>query len=310
MVGLDIYRPGAIDQLGQLAKSIDVVMYDEGTNVNPVLVAKNAVAKAIDEKKDVVLLDTAGRLAIDEKLIQELVNISKEVKPTEILLVVDAMSGQDAINVINTFNKAIALTGVIISKLDGDARGGVALSLRYLTKLPIKFASIGEKIDDIEIFYPDRMARRILGMGDILNLIEKAQENIEEQKAKKSFNRMMEGKFNLEDMLDQMEQINKLGSLSSIMKMIPGMPKVSKEQQEIAEKKMRITKIVISSMTKEERRTPEIIKATRKVRIAKGSGTDVTEVNKVIKQYEQQKEMMKKMSGVMKGGKIPPNMFG
>ncbi|HHU28395.1 TPA: signal recognition particle protein [bacterium] len=310
MGALDIYRPGAIDQLSQLAKSIDIPLHEEGVDVDPVEVAANAYKKAVEEKKDVVLLDTAGRLHIDDKLMQELVNISNKVKPTEILLVVDAMSGQDAINVINSFNKTLPLTGIIVSKLDGDARGGVALSARYLTKLPIKFASVGEKINDIEIFYPDRMARRILGMGDILDLVERVQDNIDEKRARKSINRMLDGKFDLEDMLDQMEQINKLGSLGSIMKLIPGVPKLSKEQQEHAEKRMKLTRIIISSMTKEERKHPELIKASRKQRIAKGSGTHVSDVNKVLRQFEQQKEMMKKMSGFMKGGKLPPNMFG
>lgn len=310
LVGLDIYRPGAIEQLGQLAKSIDLPMYDEGVDANPVEVAKNAYQKALNEKHDVVLLDTAGRLHIDDKLMQELINITNAVKPTEILLVVDAMSGQDAINVINSFNKSLSLTGIIVSKLDGDARGGVALSARYLTKLPIKFASVGEKINDLEIFYPDRMARRILGMGDILDLVERVQDNIDEKKARKSVNRMMEGKFDLEDMLDQMEQMNKLGSLGSLMKMIPGVPKLTKEQQEHAEKRMKMTKIIISSMTREERKDPSIIKASRKQRIAKGAGSDVAEVNKVLRQFEQQKEMMKRMSSYMKGGKLPPNMFG
>ena len=220
------------------------------------------------------------------------------------------MSGQNAVNVANAFNERLKLTGLVMSKLDGDARGGSALSIKHLTGLPIKFAGVGEKIDDLEIFYPERMADRILGMGDIITLAEKAQENIDEKATKKAMNKMMDGTFDLDDMLAQMKQIQKLGSLGGLLRMIPGMPKISKEQTEMASKEMKLMETIINSMTFEERHKPDILKAQRKIRIAKGSGTQVSDINRMLKKFEQMREMMKQSKNMMKGGKLPPNFPG
>ena len=305
LVGLDVYRPAAIDQLITLGKTINAdVFYDKETK-DVVDIASRALAYAREKGYDLVIYDTAGRLHIDEELMQELKDVQAAVKPKEVLLVVDAMSGQDSVNVAKEFNDKLRITGLVMSKLDGDARGGAALSIKHLTGIPIKFSGIGEKIDDIEIFYPERMAERILGMGDVLTLIEKAEEAIDEKEAKKTVNKMMNGTFTLDDMLMQMEQINKLGSMKGIMRFIPGMPKISDEQMEQANAQMKKTKAVISSMTKEERAHPEILKANRKIRIAKGSGTQASDVNRVINQHEKMKEMMKQMKGMMKNGKNP-----
>lgn len=305
LVGLDVYRPAAIDQLITLGKSINVdVFYDKETK-DVVNIASRALAYAREKGYDLVIFDTAGRLHIDEQLMQELKDVAAAVKPREVLLVVDAMSGQDSVNVAKEFNDKLRITGLVMSKLDGDARGGSALSIKHLTGIPIKFSGVGEKIEDIEIFYPERMAERILGMGDVLTLIEKAEEAIDEKEAKKTVNKMMNGTFTLDDMLTQMEQINKLGSMKGIMKFIPGMPKISDEQMEQANVQLKKTKAVICSMTKEERIHPEILKANRKIRIAKGSGTQASDVNRVINQHEKMKEMMKQMKGMMKNGKNP-----
>ena len=305
LVGLDVYRPAAIDQLITLGKSINVdVFYDKDTK-DVVNIASRALAYAREKGYDLVIFDTAGRLHIDEQLMQELKDVAAVVKPREVLLVVDAMSGQDSVNVAKEFNDKLRITGLVMSKLDGDARGGSALSIKHLTGIPIKFSGVGEKIEDIEIFYPERMAERILGMGDVLTLIEKAEEAIDEKEAKKTVNKMMNGTFTLDDMLIQMEQLNKLGSMKGIMKFIPGMPKISDEQMEQANVQLKKTKAVICSMTKEERIHPEILKANRKIRIAKGSGTQASDVNRVINQHEKMKEMMKQMKGMMKNGKNP-----
>ena len=305
LIGLDVYRPAAIDQLITLGKSINVdVFYDKETK-NVVDIATRALAYAREKGYDLLIFDTAGRLHIDEELMQELKDVSTAIKPREVLLVVDAMSGQDSVNVAKEFNEKLRITGLVMSKLDGDARGGAALSIKHLTGIPIKFSGIGEKIDDLEIFYPERMAERILGMGDVLTLIEKAEEAIDEKEAKKTVNKMMNGTFTLDDMLTQMEQINKLGSMKGIMKFIPGMPKVTDEQMEQANEQLKKTKAVICSMTKEERIHPEILKASRKIRIAKGSGLQASDVNRVINQHEKMKEMMKQMKGFMKNGKNP-----
>jgi len=305
LVGLDVYRPAAIDQLITLGKTINAdVFYDKETK-DVVDISSRALAYAREKGYDLVIYDTAGRLHIDEELMQELKDVQATIKPKEVLLVVDAMSGQDSVNVAKEFNDKLRITGLVMSKLDGDARGGAALSIKHLTGIPIKFSGIGEKIDDIEIFYPERMAERILGMGDVLTLIEKAEEAIDEKQAKKTVNKMMNGTFTLDDMLMQMEQINKLGSMKGIMRFIPGMPKISDEQMEQANAQMKKTKAVISSMTKEERAHPEILKANRKIRIAKGSGTQASDVNRVINQHEKMKEMMKQMKGMMKNGKNP-----
>ena len=304
LVACDIYRPAAIQQLKVVAGKVGTEVFEEG-QIDPVKIATDAIPYALKNGYDTVIIDTAGRLHIDEALMQELKDVSMAIKPKEVLLVVDAMSGQDSVNVAKEFNDKLRITGLVMSKLDGDARGGAALSIKHLTGIPIKFSGIGEKIDDIEIFYPERMAERILGMGDVLTLIEKAEEAIDEKEAKKTVNKMMNGTFTLDDMLTQMEQINKLGSMKGIMKFIPGMPKVSDEQMEQANIQLKKTKAVICSMTKEERIHPEILKANRKIRIAKGSGTQASDVNRVISQHEKMKEMMKQMKSMMKNGKNP-----
>ena len=313
LAACDVYRPAAIDQLDQIAKSIGVDLVNLGTKVNPVEIAKKAKEKAFNDHYDVLIIDTAGRLQIDEQLMGELNNIKAEVKPDEILLLIDAMAGQDAVNVANTFNEKVGLTGAIMSKLDGDARGGAALSIRHMTGVPIKFSGVGEKVTDLDVFHPDRMADRILGMGDIMTLVEKAQEEMDEKEAKRSVNKMMSGKFDLNDMLSQMKQVNKLGSLGGLLKLIPGMPKITPEQQAMAEREMRNFEIIINSMTPEERKDPALFKYSRKMRVANGSGKTMQDVNKVLKKYEQMKEAMKKMEQYRKSGRMPPmgpNGFG
>lgn len=310
LAACDVYRPAAIDQLDQLAKQVGVDIVNMGTNVNPVDISIKAKEKAINEKYDVLIIDTAGRLQIDEQLMEELNQIKSKVAPQEILLLVDAMAGQDAVNVANAFNDKLALTGVIMSKLDGDARGGAALSIRHLTGVPIKFVGVGEKVTDLDVFHPDRMADRILGMGDVLTLIEKAQNEIDEKEARKAANKMMSGKFDLDDMLNQMKQIKKLGSLGGLLKLIPGMPKITSEQTEMAEKEMKNIEVLINSMTYEERKNPDILKYSRKIRIANGSGKTIAELNRVLKKYEQMKMAMKQMESYRKSGKLPPGGFG
>ena len=310
LVALDVYRPAAIDQLKQIGKQIDVEVFEMGTNNKPTDIALKALEKARSELFDIMILDTAGRLQIDEPLMKELNDISNIIHPDETLLLVDAMAGQDAVNVANSFHQQVALTGIIMSKLDGDARGGAALSIRHLTGLAIKFAGVGEKISDLELFHPERMADRILGMGDVMTLVEKAQENLDEKEMKKSFNKMMDGDFDLNDMLKQLKQVNKLGSLSSILKMIPGMPKISKEQQDLAEKEMRNFEIILNSMTPYEKKHPEVIKFSQKQRISKGCGKSIQDINKVLKKYETSKEMMKQMRQYKNKGRIPPGFGG
>ena len=310
LAACDTYRPAAIDQLQTLATTVGVDLINMGVNVSPVEIAKKAYDEAKSKFYDVLIIDTAGRLEIDEPLMVELNQIEQAVSPNEVLLLVDAMSGQNAVNVANAFNERLKLTGLVMSKLDGDARGGSALSIKHLTGLPIKFAGVGEKIEDLEIFYPERMADRILGMGDIITLAEKAQENIDEKATKKAMNKMMDGTFDLDDMLAQMKQIQKLGSLGGLLRMIPGMPKISKEQTEMASKEMKLMETIINSMTFEERHKPDILKAQRKIRIAKGSGTQVSDINRMLKKFEQMREMMKQSKNMMKGGKLPPNFPG
>lgn len=306
---LDVYRPAAIDQLHQLADQLGIEFFSMGTE-DPVKIAKDAQQKARESGIDILILDTAGRLQIDEGLMKELQNINHEVHPDEVLLLVDAASGQDAVNVANAFNKDLRLTGVIMSKLDGDARGGAALSIKYLTGLPIKFAGVGEKMEDLEVFHPDRMADRILGMGDIVTLVEKAKESIDEKEAEKAARKMMDGEFTLEDMLKQMKQVQKIGSIGAIAKLIPGMPKLTDEQKEAAEKEMRIFEAVIHSMTPYERRHPETLRYSHKNRIAKGSGLTNADINRVIRKYDQSKAMMKQMRQYQKSGKMPKNFNG
>lgn len=306
----DVYRPAAIDQLKQVASQVGVPCFDMGTNANPVEIAKRAKDMAFNEHYDVLIIDTAGRLQIDEPLMKELNNIQSEVSPDEVLLLVDAMSGQDAINVANAFNEQLKLTGIVMSKLDGDARGGSALSIKHLTGVPIKFAGVGEKLSDLETFHPDRMADRILGMGDVVSLVEKVQEEIDEKEARRDAQKMLEGNFTLEDMLAQLKKVQKLGSISSLLKMIPGMPTITEEQKVAGEKEMKNVEIIINSMTPYERRHPECLKNSRKVRIAKGCGKTNADINRVLKKFDQMKAAMKQMKQYQKSGRVPPGFGG
>jgi signal recognition particle subunit SRP54 len=295
MVACDIYRPAAIDQLIQIGKELNIEVYNEGKK-KPLEIIEHALDYAKKNKYDYVLIDTAGRLQIDEGLMNELKEIEENIPLNETLLVIDSMMGQDAINVINGFHKSLNLTGVILTKLDGDTRGGVALSVRHLTNLPIKFIGISEKMDGLTEFYPDRMASRILGMGDILSMVEKIQDEIDEKEAEKSAKKMLKGNFDLEDFLEQLKQIKRLGPLENIIKMLPGAKKMGLNNVEIDPKKMSHIEAIILSMTPEERHNPSILKSSRKQRIAKGSGTTVTEVNQLLNQFEQMKKMMKMMT--------------
>ena len=294
LVACDVYRPAAIDQLKQLGKELNIDVYDERLG-NPIEIAKNAVLYAKENKYNYVIIDTAGRLHIDEDLMNELKSINEEVKPNEILLVVDSMTGQDAINVITGFNEALPLTGAVLTKLDGDTRGGAALSIRHLTNIPIKFIGVSEKMDGLEEFYPDRMATRILGMGDIMSMLEKAESVIDKEEAEASAKKLQSGKFDLEDFLVQFKQIKKLGPLENLIKMIPGAKKMGLTDVKIDSKEIAHIEAIILSMTPEERHNPDILKASRKQRIAKGSGRTVEEVNRLLKQFEQMKLMMKQM---------------
>ena len=306
----DIYRPGAIDQLEAVAKNAGIGFYSEGDKVDPVKIALHAKEKALKEGYDVLIIDTAGRLQIDEALMDELKRINHELHPKEVLLLVDAAAGQDAVNVASAFNKDLRLSGIILSRLDGDARGGAALSIKYLTGLPIKFAGVGEKVSELDAFYPDRMADRILGMGDVVTLVEKAKEAIDEKQAEKDARKMMEGEFTLEDMLRQMKQVQKIGSIGFIAKLIPGMPKLTDEQQEKAKEEMKVFESIINSMTPYERRHPEVLRFSHKNRIAKGSGLTNADVNRVLRKFEQSKQMMKQMKQYQKSGRIPPGGLG
>ena len=301
LVACDVYRPAAIDQLKQLGKQLNIEVYEEGKK-DPVEIASNAFKYAKENGFDYVLIDTAGRLHIDDELMGELVRIKNTVEPDEILLVIDAMMGQDAINVITGFNETLPLSGVILTKLDGDTKGGVALSVRHLTNVPIKFIGVSEKLDGLDFFDPERAAGRILGMGDIVSLVEKATEAIDEKEAEKAAKRMQQGKFDLEDFLSTMKQIKKLGPLENLLKLIPGAKKMGINDIKIDPKQMAHIEAIVLSMTPKERRNPDIIKASRKTRIASGSGTSVQEVNRLLQQFDQMKKMMKQMPGMM-GGK-------
>ncbi len=298
LVAADVYRPAAVKQLEVLGEQVKAAVFSMGTDVSPVEIAKKAVEHAKIHGNDPVIIDTAGRLQIDEALMQELKEIKDAVNPKEILLVVDAMTGQDAVNVADTFNKDLDITGVILSKLDGDTRGGAALSVKHITGKPIKLASVGEKLGDLEPFYPDRMASRILGMGDVLTLIDKAQEAIDEKKAAELEQKIKDRSFDLDDFLQQFKQIRKMGSIAQIMGMLPGVDKKLIEQvdTEENEKRLRHTEAIIQSMTLEERRKPQIIGANRKIRIAKGSGTRVQDVNQLLKQFAEMQKVMKQFS--------------
>ncbi len=294
LVACDVYRPAAIDQLKQLGRELNIEVYGEESK-NPVEIAYHAVEFAKENHYDYVLIDTAGRLQIDEQLMQELECMNDTVKPNEILLVIDSMMGQDAINVIEGFNSKLPLTGAILTKLDGDTRGGAALSIRHLTNIPIKFIGVSEKLDGLEEFYPERMATRILGMGDIMTMLEKAESVMDEEVAMKTAKKMQKGTFDLDDFLTQMQQIKKLGPLENLIKMIPGAKKMGLNNVKINPKDMAHVEAIIQSMTPEERQNPNILKASRKQRIAKGSGRSVEEVNRLLKQFEEMKKMMKMM---------------
>ncbi|MEW8955036.1 signal recognition particle protein [Clostridium sp.] len=307
LVAGDIYRPAAIKQLQTVGGQIDVPVFTMGDKVSPVDIAKASIEHARNNGLNVVIVDTAGRLHIDEELMQELKDVKNNIDPNEILLVVDSMTGQDAVNVAETFNESLDISGVILTKLDGDTRGGAALSIRSMTNKPIKFVGVGEKMNDLEVFYPDRMASRILGMGDVLSLIEKAQQAIDEKEAKELGNRMLNQEFNFEDFLQAMAQIKKLGPLNKLLEMMPGIG--GKELQGIdlsqGEKEMGKTEAIINSMTAKERRNPHLISSSgsRRKRIAKGSGTTIQDVNKLLKSFEQMKKMTKQMKGMQKNSK-------
>lgn len=295
LIACDVYRPAAIDQLIQIGKQLNIYVYTEGKG-NPVKIASNGIKYAKENGYDYVIVDTAGRLHVDDELMLELQNITSEIKQDETILVIDSMMGQDAINVITGFNEKLKLTGVILTKLDGDTRGGVALSVRHLTNIPIKFIGVSEKMDGLVQFYPDRMASRILGMGDILSIVEKVETEIDEEDAKKMAKKMSKGEFDLEDFLDQMKQIKKLGPLENLIKLLPGAKKMGLNNVNIDSKRLSHIEAIILSMTPYERKNPNILKASRKERIAKGSGTSVTEVNALLKQFEESKKLMKMFS--------------
>ena len=311
MVAADVYRPAAIEQLKTLGKELQIDVYAEGVDADPVDITSNAVKKAKSEEYDLVIIDTAGRLAIDEKLMAELVAIKKATKPNEIFFVADALSGQDIINVATAFNEKLALTGSIITKLDSDARGGAALSIRKMLNLPIRFIGTGEKVANLDLFHPDRMADRILGMGDVLSLIEKAEEVIDEKSSKKMMNRMASGHFDLNDLLAQLKQMKKLGKMSKLMKMIPGMAgKIDKSKLDDAEVKLRLFEILITSMTDAERRNPKLLKsADRKARVIKGSGRSAQEFNKLVNEFDRMAKQMKSVAKSMKDGSFNPGMM-
>ena len=310
LTSLDVYRPAAVDQLRDLAKSIGAGFHETDVHDNPRKVAAEAKKEAAAEGYDALILDTAGRLQIDEALMNEIADIAKEERPDEALLLIDASAGQDAVNVAKAFNDSVRLTGVIVSKLDGDAKGGSALSIKYLTGLPIKLSGTGEKVGDLEAFHPERMAERILGMGDIVSLVEKAQEQIDEKEAEKAAKKMMSGEASLEDMLKQMKMVQRLGSLGSIASLIPGMPKLSDADKERGEKEMKTFEAVINSMTPYERRHPDVLRFSQKNRIAKGSGKTNADINRVLKRFEMYKKMMSEMKRYQKGGKFPPGGLG
>ncbi len=310
LVGLDIYRPGAIEQLKQLANQIGVDFFDKGTQ-DPRKTAIEALEVAKQNKNDFIVFDTAGRLQTDETLIKELVDLKKIIHPTDTLLVVDAMSGQDMINVATEFNNHLNLSGIIITKLDSDAKAGVALSLTSLLNVPIKMTGVGEKIGSIDLFYPERMADRILGLGDIMTLAEKAADVIDENRSKKTLMRMLSGKMDLEDLLWQVEQMNKMGSLDSIMKMMPGTNKISGEQIEAAEAKIRTWKILMNSMTLKERRNPALFRKSisRRARVIKGSGCKPDDLNKMLNEFEKSKKKMDEVSAQLRKGKNPMSLL-
>ena len=312
LVACDVYRPAAIKQLQVVGKNYNIPVFEMGTEVSPVEISKKALEYAAEKHHDVILIDTAGRLHINEELMQELQDIKATVRPQEILLVVDAMTGQDAVTVAESFDGQLGVDGIILTKLDGDARGGAALSVRSVTNKPIKYIGMGEKMEDLEPFYPDRMASRILGMGDVLSLIDKVQSNIDEQEAIEMAKKMRTNDFTLEDFLAQMQQIKKMGPLKDLLGMLPGIPGIGKLDMDALggvdpQKEMAKTEAIIQSMTKEERRNPSILNGPRKKRIAAGCGRSIADVNRLLKQFEEMKKMMKQMNNMTKGkkGKMP-----
>jgi signal recognition particle subunit SRP54 len=305
LVAGDVYRPAAIDQLKVLGSQINVDVYSEPENKNPVEIARAAIREARTKNKNVVIIDTAGRLAVDEVMMAEVADIKAAVNPTEILFVVDAMTGQDAVNTAKAFNDRLDFSGVVLTKLDGDTRGGAALSIRYTVQKPIKFISSGEKMDTLDVFYPERMAQRILGMGDITTLVEKAQQQFDEEQAKKLEKKIRKNQFDFQDFLDQLQQIKKMGNLKDLMGMIPGMGKAIKDV-DISDDAFKGVEAIIKSMTPNERANPDLIDMSRKKRIAGGSGKDISEVNQFMKQFEQMKQMMKTMNRMPMGGRMGP----
>jgi signal recognition particle subunit SRP54 len=302
LVAADVYRPAAVQQLQTLGKQLSLPVFALGTDVSPVEIARQAIELAKEEHHDVVIIDTAGRLHIDEDLMQELKDIRALKEPDEVFLVVDAMTGQDAVNVAESFNEAVGITGVVLTKLDGDTRGGAALSIRSVTQKPIKFVGMGEKMDALEPFHPERMASRILGMGDVLSLIEKAQANVDEAKAKELEEKFKSQTFTFDDFVEQLQQVKKMGPLDEILKMLPGAGKIKGlDNVKVDDKQMGRVEAIIYSMTPAEKTNPEIINGNRKKRIAKGSGTSIQEVNRLLKQFEEMKKMMKQMTGMASG---------
>ncbi|GAA0461049.1 signal recognition particle protein [Alkalibacillus silvisoli] len=309
LVAADVYRPAAIDQLETLGEQLDLPVYSKGTEANPVDIANEAIAKAKEEHHDYVLIDTAGRLHVDEELMGELSQIKEDTSPDEIFLVVDSMTGQDAVNVAESFDEQLAISGVVLTKLDGDTRGGAALSIRAVTGKPIKFAGMGEKLDQLEAFHPDRMASRILGMGDVFSLIEKAETEVDEKKAKEMQDKMRSMSFTFEDFLEQMDQVKNMGPLDELINMMPGANKMKgMKNLQVDDKQLSHIEAIIQSMTKTERVDPSVINASRKKRIAKGSGTSVAQVNRLLKQFEEMKKMMKQMTNQKKGKKGGMNL--
>lgn len=304
LVAADIYRPAAIKQLQVLGEQLEMPVFTLGDNTSPVVIAKKAIEHAMSQGRDTVIIDTAGRLHINEELMGELQDIKKSVKPHEILLVVDAMTGQDAVTVAESFNAQLGLDGIILTKLDGDARGGAALSVKAVTGKPIKFVGLGEKLDALDVFYPDRMASRILGMGDVLSLIEKAQQSIDIEEAKDLEKKLRKEEFTFDDFLSQLQQVKKLGPLDQVLGMLPGMGNLKKLQDvKVDEKELKRVEAIIHSMTKVERKNPAIINGSRRKRIALGSGTRVQDVNRLLKQFAEAKKMMKKLQEMQKSGK-------
>lgn len=311
LVAADVYRPAAIEQLETVGRQLTIPVFSRGTDISPVEIVRQALEEAKKEHHDIVIVDTAGRLHVDTKLMQELADIHELASPDEVFLVVDAMTGQDAVNVAQNFNETVGITGVVLTKLDGDTRGGAALSIRSVTGKPIKFIGVGERMDALEAFHPERMASRILGMGDVMSLIEKAQDNVDEDKAKELEEKFRTQTFTLDDFLDQLQQVKKMGPLDELLKMMPGAGKIKGlENAQVDEGQMGRVEAVIQSMTIKERTTPEIINANRRRRIAKGSGTSIQEVNRLLKQFEEMKKMVKQMTNMQQKGKKRMKMPG